>query len=166
MNQVFFIAIAGIILLAVQSSVIADVMPSELRPDLSLILIAWSTSWIKFSVGICFSFFYGLCIDLMSGTPLGLMGLLYLSIFVFLGYIQSYLQVTGVAGNYLSVFCASIIIFSVVSLSRAILGDTDISGRQFYWIVLKSLSTATFSWLVFKFLNITRLEYSKITGTE
>jgi cell shape-determining protein MreD len=165
MNQAFFIAVAGIILLAVQSSVMGDVAPSELRPDLTLILVAWSTGWIRFPVGICFSFSYGLCIDLMSGAPLGLMGILYLSIFVFLGYIESYLQVTGVARNYISVFFASFIIFSAVSLARAFLGDTDIYGYQFYWVVMKSLSTATFSWLVFRLLNLTWKEYSKIVGT-
>lgn len=165
MNQTVFLFIVGIVALAVQSSVIGKILPSELKPDLTLIVIAWSTSHVKFTIGICFSFFYGLSVDLMSGSPLGLIGLLYLFTYILFGYTDSYLEVTGAARNYLSVFFASSVIFSTLFLTRALVGDVELGWTQVYWIVMKSFSTATFSWLLFKMLNVIWVGYSKVTGT-
>lgn len=165
MIDAIFLVVAGIMALSIQSSVVGLIIPAELRPDLALIVVAWSTGRIKFPVGICFSFMLGLCMDVMSGTPTGLLGLLLMITYIFLGYVDSYMEVTGVARNYISIFLASAILFSAIFFSRALAGETDLGWPQFYWIIVKSISTASFSWVVLKFLNFSWNEYSKLVGT-
>lgn len=164
MNQIIFLIALGSIALIIQSSVFFHVLPSEWRPDLTLIILAWLSTNTHFLIGLFFSFFLGLGLDLMSGAQSGLFALLYLMLYIFFGYLDSYFEVTGVARNYVSIFYASCIIFSTLFVSRALAGDIDLSLHNLYWVLVKSLSTATFSWPTLKALNIIWDEYSKVTG--
>ncbi|MGD9819268.1 MAG: rod shape-determining protein MreD [Desulfomonilaceae bacterium] len=165
MTQILFLSITGLIALTVQSSTIFKIIPNEIKPDLALILIAWSTGRIKFSIGVCFSFCYGLCLDMMSGSPLGLIGLLYLLTYVFFGYIDSFLEVTGVGRIYFTIFLACVFIYIALHISRGLLGEMNFGVSQLYWVLITSISTATFSWLIFKLLDRSWSEYSRIVGT-
>lgn len=164
MSQFLFLVVWGIVALSLQSSVLLLLIPSALRPDLTITVIAWSSGHIKFSVGIIFSFLLGLCVDLMSGAPLGLSGLLYMVIYVFFGYLDSYLEATGVARNYVAIFFASVIVFSSMIVARTLAAEGNPGMYEIYWVLVKSFSTATFSWLALEALNLVWKEYSKITG--
>ncbi len=164
MNQILFLVVTGTVAFAIQSSVIFQLVPTELRPDLTLIVLAWSSSHTTFPVGVSFSFILGLCLDIMTGSPLGLSGLIYLLTYIVFGYLDSYFEVTGVARNYISIFLASCMIFTVMLVFRAFTTDVDFALYNVYWIIAKSLSTATFSWFTLKAMNIIWKEYSKVVG--
>lgn len=164
MNQILFLMVTGTVAFAIQSSVIFQLVPPELRPDLTLIVLAWASSHSTFLVGVSFSFVLGLCLDIMTGSPLGLSGLLYLITYIIFGYLDSYFEVTGVARNYISIFLASCIIFTAMLAFRALTTDIDFTLYNVYWIIAKSLSTATFSWVTLKAVNIMWKEYSKVAG--
>ncbi len=164
MNQIFFLIVAGTLAFAIQSSVIFQLAPPEFRPDLSLIVLAWACSNSRFLIGVSFSFISGLCLDVMSGSPLGLMALLYLLTYISFGYLDSYFEVTGVARNYISIFLASCMIFTAMLVFRALATDIEFALYNVYWIIVKSLSTATFSWVTLKAMNIMWKEYSKVVG--
>ncbi len=164
MNQVVFLLALGMLSLTAQSSVMFHVLPPEWRPDLTLILLAWSTSHVRFFIGLCFSFVLGLCMDLMSGTPFGLFGLLYILAYIFFAYLDSYFEVAGVTRNYFSIFLASFVIFSALFAYRALYGEINLGWLNLYWVMVKSISVATFSWPTLILMNIIWNEYSKVSG--
>lgn len=164
MNQIIFLIAVGSLAFVIQSSVIFQFAPQEFRPDLTLIVVAWSSNQSSFLVGLAFSFILGLSLDSMSGSPMGLLGLLYPMTYILFGYLDSYFEVTGVALNYISIFLASCMLFTAIIVFRYLATDVGFSGFNVYWIVVKSLSTATFSWVTLKAISIVWKEYSKVVG--
>lgn len=164
MTDVLFMLIVGISALVLQTTSLAFLVPVGYKPDIILILVAWSSLRMPFAVTAGFAFFAGILIDLLSGSPMGLFSIIYCVIFLMYGYCQATLQLEGAVAQGLAIFCLTLIAGGVVVLVRLLAGPVGFGWNAALWILMKSLFTGLASTLILPLLDRLRKGYTRLVG--
>lgn len=164
MTDILFMLIVGIAALVLQTTSLAFLIPVSYKPDLILILVAWASLRMPFTVAAGFAFFAGILIDLLSGSPMGLFAIIYCAILVMCGYCQATLQMESPVAQGVVICFMTLIAGAVVLLTRWIGGPMGFGWNAVQWILLKSLFTALTSAVVLPLLDRIRKGYTRLVG--
>jgi rod shape-determining protein MreD len=163
-TDILFMLIVGIATLILQTTSLAFLIPVGYKPDLILVLVAWGSLRMPFTVAAGFAFLAGILIDLLSGSPMGLFAIIYCAIFVMCGYCQATLQLEGPVAQGLVIFCLTLISGAVALLTRWIAGPVEFGWHAAQWIMLKSLFTGFASAILLPLLDRLRKGYIRLVG--
>jgi rod shape-determining protein MreD len=148
-REALFLAILGGIILVLQTTSLAFLAPGDCKPDLMLVAVGWAGLRATYSVGVTFAFVAGLAVDVMSGSPLGLFGLIYCLVFCGYAYVHAVFPLDDYVGWATTIFGAALISAVVVLSARWLHGPMGFGWHAAAWVLLKSLSTAVLSLVMF-----------------
>lgn len=164
MTDVLFMLLVGIAALVIQTTSVAFLVPVAYKPDLILILVAWASLRMPFSVGAVFAFAAGILVDLLSGSPMGLFAIIYCLIFLTYGYCHSTLQLEALAAQAVIIFMLTLASGGVVLFMRSIGGPVGFGWKAAQCFLLKSLFTGLAAVLLFPLVDRVRAGYTRLVG--
>ena len=140
-------------LMILQTTLIAEVFPNFLRPDL---MIAWVTYiGIAFSLihGIFFVLFCGLLSDTFSGSPFGLFMVVYLAIFLLIKLLERFI-IIGPSPGFRTLLVAFSLAFQTLGLSFFPWGlgiSKELWSPPFFISLLQGIVTCALAWPLLRF---------------
>jgi rod shape-determining protein MreD len=131
-----------------------------------LVAVCWTALRATYSVGVSFAFVAGLAADLMSGSPFGLFGLIYCLVFCGYAYMHAVFPLDDYVGWATTIFGAAVISAVVVLLARWLHGPMGFGWHAAAWVLLKSLSTAVASLVMFPCMDGLWAGLSRLAGVK
>jgi rod shape-determining protein MreD len=163
-KEILFSAVAAALVLVIQTTSFGFLLPSAYKPDLFLVLVFWASLRLPFLVGVALAFVGGMCVDLLSGSPLGLFAVIYCSTFVTCGYLNTVFQIDTPGRQAATTFGAAVACAAVVLLGRALTGPMAIGWNSLQWVLLKTFCTTVSSLALFPLMDRARTAYTSLTG--
>jgi rod shape-determining protein MreD len=163
-KEIFFLSIAGVLVLSLETTSLVFLASGTYKPDLFLVLVIWGSLRLPFIAGVGLAFVGGMCVDLLSGSPAGLFAVTYCSIFVVCGYLNTVFQIDTLGGRAVTTFGAAMASAGIVFLARALTGPADLGWNTLEWVLLKSSFTSLSSLVLFPSMDQARMVYSKLVG--
>jgi rod shape-determining protein MreD len=163
-TDVLFMLLVGLAALVIQTTSMAFVIPLAYKPDLILILVAWASLRMSFSVAAFFAFSAGILVDLLSGSPMGLFAIIYCLIILTYGYCHATLQLEGLAAQAVIIFMLTLASGGVVLLMRSLGGPAEFGWKAAQCYLLKSLFTGFSAVVVFPIVDPLRAGYGRLVG--
>jgi rod shape-determining protein MreD len=164
LKDVFFLMITGVLVLVLQSTFMGFLLPNAYKPDLFLVLVFWSSLRLPFLAGVGTAFVGGLLVDLLSGAPVGLFAVIYCSIFIACGSLNSVFQTDTLAGRVVTVFAATLTSAGTVLLVRMLTATVSMGSNSLLWFVEKAAITALSCLLFFPIMDRFRMAYVGLVG--
>ncbi|MCA1961743.1 MAG: rod shape-determining protein MreD [Desulfomonile sp.] len=164
MIDLIFISLAGMVTLGLQTTSMAFLVSSAYKPDLMLVLIVWAGLRLPFAMGAAFAFVAGVGVDTLSGSPLGLFGLIYALVCVACGYLGGVVRIEGRTGRTILVLVAALWTGVAILLARLLRGPIGFGWHVTGWIIAKALITTGAALVVFPCIDWARLGFSKLMG--
>lgn len=164
MIDVLFVVCAGIVALGMQTTSLAFVISPAYKPDLMLVLVVWAGLRLPFVGGVVCAFVVGVVVDLLSGSPPGLFGLVYSLVFVVCRHLGGIVRLDGFAGRAILVLCAALWAGIAVLLARLFRGPVGFGWHVVAWITTKSIITAVAAVVLFPCIDWAWLAFSRLLG--
>ncbi len=164
MKSFIFAFLTGTMVVLLQVTSFGFTVSAQNKPDLFLILVVWSSVRLSFAGGVGFSFFLGIVADMLSGSPIGLFGLIYCLLFTACGYLNATMRVDTRMGRALMVLAGVPATGSMVLLVRWVGGPVEIGWQTVQWFVVKSLVTTAIGLALFPLLDGAWRRYSRLVG--
>jgi len=153
LSDVLFLSLAGLVALALQSTSFGFLVRGACKPEVMMILVVWASLRTSFLKGAVFAFLSGLCVDLLSGSPIGLCALIYTILFVVCGYLHATFDIDYPAGRAFTILLASLAVGWAVMLMRWVDAPPGFGWQAVSWVMLKSLTTAVAALVVFPVMD-------------
>jgi rod shape-determining protein MreD len=163
-TDVIFLALMAVLLLFLQTTSLAYILPAIYKPDLIVTLVVWSGMRIPFTRGIGSAFGIGLVVDLFSGSYTGLFATIYTVVYVAAGYLHEYFRIDTRPGGFLCTFCATLMSGVMVLGMRVVTGPVEWGKQAAIWFTVKALATALASLVVFPFIERSWAGYCRLVG--
>ncbi|MBI5249006.1 MAG: rod shape-determining protein MreD [Desulfomonile tiedjei] len=164
MRDVFFILMAGLTTIVIQTTFAGFFWGSEYKPDLMLVLVSWAGFRMQFLVGVALAFCGGLILDLFSGSPSGLFSLMYCFLLLAFGYADSRFHVDSNSAKAVMIFAASLIVGGMVFIMRRVASPVELGWNVGQWIIIKSGITAMTSLVILPALDSLWSGYTRLVG--
>ena len=164
MNELIFFLVVGLLSLVFQSSVLGKILPFEYKPDVALLVVIWIGVKGDYFYGILSVFTLGLAMDLLSGSPLGLFPVIYLSAFLFASYVNQSFDVERLGLGWSITIVTCFVSFCMVFLARWLGGQILFESSIIKLIILKTILTSLGLLIVKPVLDGAWKGYSKVIG--
>ncbi|MFH0960783.1 MAG: rod shape-determining protein MreD [Pseudomonadota bacterium] len=164
MRSILFFLLAGSGCLVIQCGILHRIFPMELKPDLTLLVVVWVGLKGDYLSGLFAAFLIGLTQDLLSGSPLGLFSVMYVLTIIFAGYLSDNFHVESLGASFAIAFLISLGSFSLVFISRWLLGQVTLELEIVKIILVKTILTSLSLIIVKPVLDNAWKGYSRIVG--
>jgi rod shape-determining protein MreD len=154
----------GIAALVIQTTSLAFLIPLAYKPDLILILVAWASLRMSFSVAAVFAFSAGILVDLLSGSPMGLFAIIYCLIFLAYGYCHATLHLESLAAQAVVILFFTLASGALVLFMRLLGGPVEFGWTAASCFLFKSLFTGLAAVLVLPLVDRLRAGYARLVG--
>ncbi|MGC8659082.1 MAG: rod shape-determining protein MreD [Desulfomonilaceae bacterium] len=147
-----------------QSCILGEIFPFDFRPDAALLVVIWIGLKGDYFHGILSVFTLGLALDLLSGSPLGLFSVVYLSAFLLISYISQSFDVDRLGLTWSITIVTCCVSFCIVFLARWFGGQILFESSIIKLIILKTISTSLSLLIVKPVLDGAWRGYSRLVG--
>jgi rod shape-determining protein MreD len=156
--------VVGWLSFVVESSILGNIFPMEFKPDLTLLIVVWIGLKRAYIPGVIAVFLLGVVEDLLSGAPLGLFPVIYLTVFMFSVYVSVNFDVDQLGAGLSVALLACSVSFSLIFLARWFIGQISFEPQIIKIVILKTI-LSSLSLIIFKpVLDGAWKGYSRLMG--
>lgn len=164
MKDFIFCMVVGWLSFVVESSILGNIFPMEFKPDLTLLIVVWIGLKRAYIPGVIAVFLLGVVEDLLSGAPLGLFPVIYLTVFMFSVYVSVNFDVDQLGAGLSVALLACSVSFSLIFLARWLIGQISFEPQIIKIVILKTI-LSSLSLIIFKpVLDGAWKGYSRLMG--
>jgi len=161
---VVFAVVVGWFLLVIQCCVLGKIFPMEYKPDFTLLVVVWIGFKGDYVSGLFSVFLLGLFEDLLSGAPLGLFSVIYLTAFMFSAYISLNFDVERLGLIWFITIITCFASCCIVFLARWLGGQIMFEPPIIKFVIVKTILSSLGLILVKPLLDSAWKGYCRVIG--
>ncbi|MFH0823488.1 MAG: rod shape-determining protein MreD [Pseudomonadota bacterium] len=159
-----FLTFAAVVVLGAQATSLGFIFPMEYKPDIFMVLVIWAGLTTEFRSGLGLAFLGGLAMDLLSGSPIGLLALIYTASALLCHQVRTGFRTDVPAGKIGIVILAVLASGFVVVLSRRFGGPLGFGWPSAGRIVVRALVSGMVAALLLPVLDRSYRGFGRVVG--